>query len=145
MIKLYTVTDHLPIIGMDIRGPLSTPVTMKESHVIDMIRRGYHVYQHNPGDKKEKILLTLSNYTSVKFNRGFGYANRKLNRELQEEVASKIIDVVHKNEVKKEKPVVVVEEKTKDQEVKNNKKDEKSSKTEKAEPTKVKGDDFIKS
>ena len=62
MIKLYTVTDHLPIIGMDIRGPLSTPVTMKESHVIDMIRRGYHVYQHKQNDKKEKILLTLSNH-----------------------------------------------------------------------------------
>ena len=99
MEKLYTVTTPATIIGMDdIMGPLTTPSKMNFADVLDMVRRGYEIYQVNPYDNSEKIRVNISNINSIKFKTSISDATiqRKLNREIQEMNKSMLVDVVSK-------------------------------------------------
>jgi hypothetical protein len=67
MARYFTVRDPLPIIGLGITGPLTQPVSIPFASVLAMLKKGYTVYEHNPVDKSEKVLLTFDNVNSVDF------------------------------------------------------------------------------
>lgn len=68
MLKLYTVNTakEIPSLG-GICGPISTPTKMDQNDVIDLIKDGFEIYQHNPADLSEKVLVTLRNVMNVTF------------------------------------------------------------------------------
>lgn len=99
MEKLYIVTSRKNIIGMDdIQGPLTTPTIMKFNDVLEMVRKGYGIYQVNPYNHDEKVKVTISNINNIKFKttRSSNTIQRKLNREIQEMNKPVFIDVVSK-------------------------------------------------
>ena len=100
MVKLYTVDTPKVIIGMyDIQGPLTTPSKMEFANVLEMVRRGYKIYQVNPYDYNEKVRVTVSNINSIKFKttRAANVAQRKLNQEIQDMDKPMMVDVVSKD------------------------------------------------
>jgi hypothetical protein len=107
--KLYTIdgTKEIPCLN-NICGPVTEPVPLSREDVIDLLKRGFSVYQVNPHDKTEKVLVTRSNINSVVFKstRAGATSKRLLNREIQKMSAPVTVDVVHKNQSTK------VEEKT---------------------------------
>ena len=66
--KLYTIENirPLPCLG-NIVGPIRTPVRLEEKDVIDLVKNNFSVYEHNPLKKKEKVKVTLNNYSSITF------------------------------------------------------------------------------
>ena len=128
MRQLYTVDSSgvIPFAG-GINGPLSTPTVLPIDAVITMVRKGYVVYQHNPVNLSEKVLVTKDNVGKVGFktNKAQGVTTRALNRSIQEmEKESKekkevIADVVRKNDNKQ-----------------NNKKEDKKNKVDNKEEVK---------
>ena len=68
MRKLYTVLTQKEIPSLNgIKGPLTTPVEIDSISVLNMVRRGYEVYQHNPYILTEKVRVTVSNYNKIVF------------------------------------------------------------------------------
>lgn len=68
MRKLYTVATpkEIPCMG-GIQGPMTEPVSMKFDDVLEMVCRGYEVYQHNPHKLSEKKLVTKRNIDNITF------------------------------------------------------------------------------
>ena len=56
MKKLYTVDSVCNIPGIGITGPLSTPMKMDFQNVLEMVKKGYVVYEHNPQDLAVRLL-----------------------------------------------------------------------------------------
>ena len=115
MAKLYVVKSSKMIIGLNIMGPLSTPTAMEYKDVLEMVSRGYDIYEVNPKDSREQIKLSKSNVNTVKFknSRATGVLQRKLNKEFQEMEKPVVVGVVknddtqvvitkHHDKVKKE-------------------------------------------
>lgn len=68
MRKLYTVLTQKEIPSLNgIRGPLTTPVEIDSVSVLNMVRKGYEVYQHNPYILTEKVRVTANNYNKIVF------------------------------------------------------------------------------
>ena len=66
--KLYTIENIRPIPCLgNIVGPIRTPVRLEEKDVIDLVKNNFSVYEHNPLKKKEKVKVTLNNYSSITF------------------------------------------------------------------------------
>lgn len=65
--RYYTVKDHTLIPGLNITGPLTEPSPIPYAIVLSMVKKGYTVYEHNPVNKYEKVLLTLDNVTGADF------------------------------------------------------------------------------
>lgn len=65
--RYYTVKDHVLIPGLNITGPLTEPSPIPYAIVLSMVKKGYTVYEHNPVNKYEKVLLTLENVTGADF------------------------------------------------------------------------------
>lgn len=65
--RYYTVKDHTLIPGLNITGPLTEPSPIPYAIVLSMVKKGYTVYEHNPVNKSEKVLLTLENVTGADF------------------------------------------------------------------------------
>ena len=105
-IKLYTVQSTGVIPGLGINGPLTTPTKMEFLHVLDMVKKHYVVYEHNPSDTTEKVRVTINNINSIKFNstRLAAVNRRNLNEEVQAMDKAMNVAVVNKNDHKKEKP-----------------------------------------
>ena len=100
MDKLYTVASTKPIYGMGkIQGPLTTPSKIDFADVLEMVRKGYDIYQVNPVDHSEKVKVTISNINNITFKntRSTTTLQRKLNREIQELNKPMIVDVVSKD------------------------------------------------
>lgn len=100
MEKLYVVESPRTIIGMgDIQGPLTSPSKMEFANVLEMVRRGYKIFQVNPYDHSEKVRVTVSNINNIKFKvtRSKSCTQRKLNREIQEMNKPILVDVVSKD------------------------------------------------
>lgn len=111
MEKLYTVASAKPICGMGgIQGPLTTPSKIKFNDVLEMVRKGYEIYQVNPVDHSEKVRVSISNINDIVFKntRSATTMQRKLNREIQNLNKPMYVDVVKKDT----KSVVETEKKT---------------------------------
>ena len=68
MRKLYTVLTQKEIPSLNgIKGPLTTPVEIDSVSVLNMVRKGYEVYQHNPYILTEKVRVTANNYNKIVF------------------------------------------------------------------------------
>ena len=67
---LYTVATNgnIPFAG-GIAGPLTTPTELSRDAVVWMLRHKYEVYQHNPRDLQEKVLVTMTNVGDISFKR----------------------------------------------------------------------------
>lgn len=65
--RYYTVNDHVLIPGLNITGPLTEPSPIPYPIILSMVKKGYTVYEHNPVNKREKVLLTLENVTGADF------------------------------------------------------------------------------
>lgn len=97
MKKIYVVDDNKTIIGMDnIVGPLTTPSSMNFIDVLEMVKRGYNIYQVNPYNHSERVKVTLNNIHSVTFKSGRSAATtqKMLNRSIQAMEKGMIINVV---------------------------------------------------
>ena len=84
MKKLYIVETRQPIYGLDgIVGPLTTPTEISFKNVLEMVNRGYIIYQVNPYDVNEKIRVTKSNINTIRFtvSRSRAALQQKQNRE----------------------------------------------------------------
>lgn len=101
MRKLYTVLTQKEIPSLNgIKGPLTTPVEIDSISVLNMVRRGYEVYQHNPYILTEKVRVTVSNYNKIVFptneEKSIEIAKK---REEEERIAEEMkIPVVSKEE-----------------------------------------------
>lgn len=114
MDKLYIVSTPKAIIGMDgMQGPLTTPTKMKFADVLEMVRKGYVIYEVNPHNHNEKVKVTVNNIHNIKFktSRSMGAIQRKLNRELQEMEKEMIVDVVNKDKKETDTKPVAKEQK----------------------------------
>lgn len=139
MDKLYIVKSQKTIIGMhDIMGPLTTPSKMKFSNVLEMVRKGYDIYQVNPYNTTEMVKVTISNINDINFSisRSTAASQKKLNREFQEMDKPIIVDVVSKEN----KPINNTKENKEDQKNKQNDNKKSSDTNEKIS----KPDDFTK-
>lgn len=115
--NLYTVLDARKIDCLGgICGPIQHPSPIKESDVINLVRNGFTLYQHNPHNLCEKVKVTRTNFNSIVFktSRYDGLKSRTLNKEIRSE-ANKVSTPAPKKEDKKKKgtdtEVVVKEEK----------------------------------
>jgi len=119
--KLYVIdtVKQIPCLE-NICGPITEPVKLGREDVIDLVKRGYTVYQVNPNDKTEKVLVTRSNINKIQFKntRAAATTKRMLNRQIQD-MNSPIIVPVHKNETKATTPVVEPEKTDKKDESNN--------------------------
>lgn len=146
MEKLYIVTSTKNIIGMDnIQGPLTTPVNMKFNNVLEMVRRGYEVYQVNPFNHSEKVKVTISNINNISFkiSRSAATAQKKLNEEIQEMSKPMVVDVVVKETKKEVDEVIKQKEKTENKNFKQNE-NKKENKPEVEQEKLNKPDEFSK-
>lgn len=105
--KVYTIDTckEIPCLG-GIVGPVTTPVRIKFSDVLWLIKNGYTVYQCNPYDSSEKILVTKSNINNIEFgkNRETVTTQRLKNRAYQEISTPVTVDVLKKDANKKVEP-----------------------------------------
>ena len=144
MNKLYVITTPKNIIGMDdIQGPLTTPTPMKFNNVLEMVRRGYEIYQVNPYNHSEKVKVTISNINNISFkiSRSAAMSQKKLNREIQEMNKAMVVDVV----VKENKNII--NEKPENINIKQNENKKENKSGVKSEPTQeklTKPDEFRK-
>lgn len=66
---LYTIHSSGVIKALhNIHGPVLTPVALSDNDAIDLIRKGFVVYAHNPYNKQEKIKLNYKNFNKINFN-----------------------------------------------------------------------------
>lgn len=105
MKKLYTVATVDEIIGLNIQGPLTTPTKMEFNNVLQMIQRGYTVYEHNPKDLTEKVLVNTSNINSITFknSRADALSRRELNKTLIEESKPTYVEPIASKKQKSKK------------------------------------------
>ena len=72
MKKLYTVKNNLRIPGLNINGPLTEPTEIDYLSVLDMVKAGYTVYQHNPYNLTSKVRVTAKNINTITFTASDG-------------------------------------------------------------------------
>lgn len=86
MRKLYTVMSakEIPCMG-GIQGPMTEPVPMKFDDVLEMVCRGYEIYQHNPHKLSEKKLVTKRNIGNIHFetSKAAAISEKETIKELQ--------------------------------------------------------------
>lgn len=100
MRQLYTVASEgvsIPYAG-GINGPLSTPTVLPLDTVVTMVRKGYEVYQHNPVNLNEKVLVTAKNVGQVEFKstKSETVTKRALNKSIQDMNKPMMANVVRK-------------------------------------------------
>ena len=82
----YTIETAKPIAVLGgISGPITSPVIMSPTVVLELVKMGYVIYEHNPYFTTEKVLVTRTNYNKIKFktSRVSAIKKKKLNREMQ--------------------------------------------------------------
>ena len=137
MKKLYVINTARKISCLNnITGPVTTPTEIDEVDVLNLVRRGFDIYEVNPYNKRERTKVTTTNFNSITFKTTqTEMAKRKLlNREMQE---------MAKKEDKKETEPVKEEKEQKSE--KSDKKDvsEKTS-NKMAKPQSISHTDFEK-
>lgn len=65
--RYFTVRDSGMIPGININGPLTTPMIIPIHYVTKMLRHGRVIFEHSPFDKSRCVRLTLDNINTVSF------------------------------------------------------------------------------
>ena len=65
--KLVTIATTGFIPEIKVTGPVKTPTYIKIDAVKTLVLNGRHVYEHNPSNPSEKVLLQPSTYAKVNF------------------------------------------------------------------------------
>lgn len=114
--KMYIITTakEIPCLG-GITGPITTPVKLNQSDLIWLLNNGFKVYQCNPFDSNEKVLVDRMNMNNITFTRNRAVVTTERMENLKNQEMSKPIEPVKKDS----KPV----------EDNQNKNDDKSSDT----------------
>lgn len=106
MRELYTVASACTIkYAGGIQGPLTTPTKLPLDTVVNLVRKGNEVYQHNPVNLSEKVLVTMKNVGNVKFTttKAETVTRRELNRSVQEMEKPMNVNVNRKSDKKYDK------------------------------------------
>jgi E3 ubiquitin-protein ligase DOA10 len=87
-----------------ISGPIKKPVIMDPTDVLELVKRGFLIYEHNPFFTKEKVQVTRTNYNKITFKitRVAAIKKKRLNREIQRDSKEEIKNTI-KNEKKNNK------------------------------------------
>ena len=114
--KMYIITTakEIPCLG-GITGPITTPVKLNQSDLIWLLNNGFKVYQCNPFDSNEKVLVDRMNMNNITFTRNRAVVTTERIENLKNQEMTKPIEPIKKDS----KPV----------EDTQNKKDDKSSDT----------------
>ena len=115
--KMYIITTakEIPCLG-GITGPITTPVKLNQGDLIWLLNNGFKVYQCNPFDSNEKVIVDRMNMNNITFTRNRAVVTTERMENLKNQEMSKPIEPVKKEN----KPVV---------ENNQNNKDDKSSDT----------------
>lgn len=69
MNKYVIISSSGPIKELgNLTGPIVTPVRLSQETILKIIKSGHKVYEVNPSNHREKILLTFMNATDKHFN-----------------------------------------------------------------------------
>lgn len=114
--RLYIITTakEIPCLG-GITGPITTPVKLNQSDLIWLLNNGFKVYQCNPFDSNEKVLVDRMNMNNITFTRNRAVVTTERMENLKNQEMTKPIEPIKKDS----KPV----------EDNQDKKDDKSSDT----------------
>lgn len=98
--KMYIITTakEIPSLG-GITGPITTPVKLNQSDLIWLLNNGFTVYQCNPFDSNEKVLVDRMNMNSITFTRNRAVVTTERIENLKGQEMTKPIEPV-KKEVK---------------------------------------------
>lgn len=98
--KMYIITTakEIPCLG-GITGPITTPVKLNQSDLIWLLNNGFKVYQCNPFDSNEKVLVDRMNMNSIAFTRNRAVVTTERIENLKGQEMTKPIEPV-KKEVK---------------------------------------------
>jgi hypothetical protein len=109
--KMYIITTakEIPCLG-GITGPITTPVKLNQSDLIWLLNNGFKVYQCNPFDSNEKVLVDRMNMNNITFTRNRAVVTTERMENLKNQEMSKPIEPVKKEN----KPVVENNQNTKD-------------------------------
>jgi hypothetical protein len=104
--KLYIITTakEIPCLG-GITGPITTPVKLELSELIWLLNNGFTVYQCNPFDSNERVLVDRMNMNDIKFTRNRAIVTMEQMENLKVQEMSKPIEVIKKDN----KPAVTPE------------------------------------
>lgn len=116
MANLYTITTAKEIHCLgDITGPVTTPVKLEKADVISLLKNGYTLYQVNPYDYNDKVLVTRSNINTIEFSRSRADVTKEKIQNRSSQEMTKPVTTFVKNQSIKDKNA------TNDGEIKNNK------------------------
>ena len=109
--KMYIITTakEIPCLG-GITGPITTPVKLNQSDLIWLLNNGFKVYQCNPFDSNEKVLVDRMNMNNITFTRNRAVVTTERMENLKNQEMTKPIEPVKKEN----KPVVENNQNTKD-------------------------------
>lgn len=126
-IRKYVITTakEIPCLG-GITGPITTPVRLEFNDLTWLLNNGFTVYQCNPYDVNDRVLVTRMNMNNITFER---------NREV---VTTERIENIKGQEMTK--PIEPIKKDNKMNSEQENKKDEKKNAPEKV----VEADTFQK-
>ena len=114
--KMYIIATakEIPRLG-GISGPITTPVKLELSDLIWLLNNGFTVYQCNPFDSNERVLVTRMNMNDITFTRNRAIVTMEQMENLKVQEMSKPIEVIKKDNKPVPTPVPEVkEEKKKD-------------------------------
>ena len=95
--KMYIITTakEIPCLG-GITGPITTPVKLNQSDLIWLLNNGFKVYQCNPFDSNEKVLVDRMNMNSITFTRNRAVVTTERIENLKGQEMTKPIEPVKK-------------------------------------------------
>lgn len=99
--RYFTIASALPIKALgNINGPLTTPVQIPFADVLDMLRKNYVIYEHNPVNKAEKVRVTIDNVNNITFSttRYDALLLKEANLEMQE-LSKPLNNIIEENKV----------------------------------------------
>ncbi len=95
--KMYIITTakEIPCLG-GITGPITTPVKLNQSDLIWLLNNGFTLYQRNPFDSNEKVLVDRMNMNSITFTRNRAVVTTERIENLKGQEMTKPIEPVKK-------------------------------------------------
>jgi hypothetical protein len=92
---IITTAKEIPCLG-GITGPITTPVKLNQSDLIWLLNNGFKVYQCNPFDSNEKVLVDRMNMNSITFTRNRAVVTTERIENLKGQEMTKPIEPVKK-------------------------------------------------
>lgn len=96
--KMYIITTakEIPCLG-GITGPITTPVKLNQSDLIWLLNNGFKVYQCNPFDSNEKVLVDRMNMNNITFTRNRAVVTTERIENLKNQEMTKPIEPIKKD------------------------------------------------